>query len=451
MENHHPKHGQTAIENCVEKLKSGALPPWKVEEEMAAQHGYSPPQNFQMAAVCRRRFIEHVTGESFRYLRTADKPYKIKWHCRRDDLIWELEAGDEVHICSLCGGALDPMDEYGPLVSNYVGGREIYFSYAGRIQARGDVEKIFTNLLVYGTGMGPIGVTRGCHLINRLGGAEVRVEEEARAVRCNGYIFTSEEMRKKAQIVLKPHIPKIQAQMDKRLAEFSGRVSSVDFKEAQSEGLFILFIDFVAGFKNFRGHGDISRAVGFAKKELEALLKKNDLQYELSVIAQGHDGDLKPSPQNKRGRHASAEIRIPVKEFESQLKVAPEKFLSFIQIDACGADNLGCQFYSGMGGEIIPAVYKATQVNPQSPLVSSFQNIYAYREQGDVVYGIELPNVEVGIASTREGLISPVGREVLRIMGVRTAREFAASLAAQVLAGEFNLALEISREKLYSS
>jgi hydroxymethylglutaryl-CoA reductase len=64
---------------------------------------------------------------------------------------------------------------------------------------------------------------------------------------------------------------------------------------------------------------------------------------------------------------------------------------------------------------------------------------------------VELPNVEVGIVSSREGLISPVGREALRIMGIHTAREFAASLVAQVLAGEFNLALEISREKLYSS
>ena len=33
------------------------------------------------------------------------------------------------------------------------------------------------------------------------------------------------------------------------------------------------------------------------------------------------------------------------------------------------------EFYSGMGGEIIPAVYKAAKVNPQSSLVSSFQNI----------------------------------------------------------------------------
>ena len=126
-----------------------------------------------------------------------------------------------------------------------------------------------------------------------------------------------------------------------------------------------------------------------------------------------------------------------------------EKFLSFVEVDGLGAKKLGCQFYSGMGGEIIPAVYRATKVNPQSCLVSSFQNIYAGMDKGDVIYRVELPNIEVGIVSTHEGLIPPAGRESLKIMGIKTAREFAASVAAQVLAGEFNLALEIARDRLY--
>jgi hypothetical protein len=178
---------------------------------------------------------------------------------------------------------------------------------------------------------------------------------------------------------------------------------------------------------------------------------KNGLDSKLSIIAQGYDGDLKPSPRNKRGRYASAEVRVPVKEFKKELKVDPDKFISFVHLDALGARKLGCQFYSGMGGEIVPAVYKASRVNPQSPLVSSFENISVKTDRGDVVYAVELPNVEVGIASSAEGIISPSAREALRIMGVRNAREFAASLAAQVLAGEFNLALEISRENLYKS
>ena len=156
-----------------------------------------------------------------------------------------------------------------------------------------------------------------------------------------------------------------------------------------------------------------------------------------------------PRPVRRAVRY-SAQVRIPISDFETLLKVEPEKFLSFVEVDSVGAQKLGCPFYSGMGGEIIPAVYKATKVNPQSPLVSSYQNIYAGKEKGDVVYRIELPNIEVGVVSSREGLVPPVGREALRIMGIQTAKDFAASVAAQVLAGEFNLALEISREKLYS-
>lgn len=439
------------MDKCIAKLKNGTIPPWKVEELLASAFGITPPHNFKAAAQCRRSFIEEVTGEPFRYIQVPDKPYKTRYRCSRHSLVWELDARDDYRTCSLCGGSLIPLDQYAALVSNYVGGSEIYFSYAGQIQVRGDIEKTFTNLLVYGTGLGPIGVTRGCHLINQLGGADVEVAELARAVRCNGYMFKSDDMRTRARSLIERSLPQIKADMETKLAEFSGRISSVDFDSVESESAYILYIDFVADFEQFRGHGDISKAVGFAKERIESRLDGAGIEYELSIIAQGHDGDLKPSPFNKRGRHASAEIRIPLNTFENTLKVSPDKFVSFMKVDSYGAENLGCQFYSGMGGEIIPAVYKATQVNPQSPLVSSYQNNSVEVDKGDVVFRVELPNVEVGIVSSREGLISPVGREALRIMGIHTAREFAASLAAQVLAGEFNLALEISREKLYSS
>jgi hypothetical protein len=439
------------LQECIKALVSGALPPWKVESELVSHYSITPPENFNLAALCRQGFIEEMTAEKFEFIRVSEKPYKIHYSCPKDNLIWELDARDSEHKCSLCGGKLASLSQYGPLVSNYVGGCEIYFSYAGRLKVKGDLKQEFTNLLVYGTGLGPIGVTRGSHLINKLGGAEIKVSDFGRAVRCIGYIFDSDSLRRKAIEVIQNNLPAIRSEMNDKMSEFSGHINSIDFDDTESSGDFILYIDFVAEFKNFRGHGDTSRAVGFAKTELEALLRKQGITYRLGVIAQGHDGDLKPSPHNKRGRRVSAEIRIPCQDFEQLLKLPIEKFLSFVKIDSIGAQKLGCQFYSGMGGEIIPAVFKATQINPQSPLVSSFQNINARIEKGDVIYRVELPNVEVGIASSREGLISPVGREALRIMGIRTAKEFVACLAAQVLAGEFNLALEISREKLYSS
>lgn len=439
------------IRECASQLNSGGLPPWKVEQEIAEHHGVAPPENFRLAALSRRAFIERTTGESFAFITLPEKPYKLHYKCTRCLFGWEITATDTNLRCSICGDALVPLSQYGPLVSNYIGGSEAYYSFAGSSQVKGDVNKTFTNLLVYGTGLGPIGVTRGCRYINKFGGAEVKVSEFGRAARCIGYIFTTEGERRGAVEMITSQLESIKTEMASLLEEFSGQLSAVEFDMAESQEGYILFVDFAAEFLNARGHGSLSRAVGLAKKRCQEILLKSGLVFKLSVIAQGYDGDLKPSPRNKRGRYASAELRVPVKEFEKELNVDPDKFISFVNLDALGARKLGCQFYSGMGGEIVPAVYKAAQVNPQSPLVSSFENIFVKTDKGDVVYGVELPNVEVGIASSAEGIISPSAREALRIMGIRSAREFAASLAAQVLAGEFNLALEISREKLYKS
>lgn len=437
------------VSHCFKGLKLGSLPPWKLEAQLEQSCGYRVPENFSKAAQLRQQFIQEVTGEGFSFIRIPDKPFKISYFCRQDNLTWELDARDTRLECTLCGKKLERTGHYSPLVSNYIGGTEVYYSYAGRIKVKGDVQKEFTNLLVYGTGLGPIGVTRGSHVICKLGGAEVKVEEFGKAARCIGYVFKSAAQLQEAKTIIQQELPRLIPELDRRMSEFSGHIDSVDFDQAVKEEKYILYVEFVARFQNFRGHGDISRVTGYAKKQLQELLNRRGIEYDLSIIAQGHDGDLKPSPRNKRGRTASAEIRVPYNEFEKILKISVEKFLSSVQVDAEGAKRLGCQFYSGMGGEVIPAVYKAVQVNPQSPLVSSFQNIHAEFDKGDVAYRVELPNIEVGIASTREGLISPVGREALRIMGIQTAKEFAASLAAQVLAGEFNLALEISREKLY--
>ena len=442
---------KTLIKECVDQLKAGMLPPWKVEEEIEEKFGIIPPDNFRTAALSRQKLIEEETGKKFRYICLPDEPFKVRYQCETHKFVFELDVSDKNQRCSICGSQLKPLGQHAPLVANYVGGKEDYYSYAGRIQVTGDLEKEFTNLLVYGTGLGPMGITKGCFIINKFGGAEVRVSEFARAVRCLGFIFKTEELREKAINIIEDFLPKLKPEMNKKMSDTGGRVGSVEFVQVESHRGFLLYVDFAADFENFRGHGGISRAVGFAKKEIEKRLQKGKVQPDLCVIAQGYDGDLKPSPRNKRGRYASAQIRVPVQEFEELLKIKADEFISFVDLDCTGSQKLGCQFYSGMGGEIIPALYRATKVNPRSCLVSSFQNIYARIDAGDLIYGVELPNVEAGVLSTHEGLIPPVGREALEIIGIQTARDFAACMAAQVLAGEFNLAVEIVRERLYDS
>jgi len=56
-----------AIQECVKKLKTEKLPPWKVEDEIAISYGIIPPDNYRVAALCRQKFIEEETGEKFFY------------------------------------------------------------------------------------------------------------------------------------------------------------------------------------------------------------------------------------------------------------------------------------------------------------------------------------------------------------------------------------------------
>lgn len=53
------------IQECVKKLKTEKLPPWKVEDKIAVSYGIIPPDNYRVAALCRQKFIEEETGGNF--------------------------------------------------------------------------------------------------------------------------------------------------------------------------------------------------------------------------------------------------------------------------------------------------------------------------------------------------------------------------------------------------
>jgi hydroxymethylglutaryl-CoA reductase len=88
--------------------------------------------------------------------------------------------------------------------------------------------------------------------------------------------------------------------------------------------------------------------------------------------------------------------------------------------------------------------------NPRPYLVSCLQKVFTYTRAGDLIFGVELPNVEVGITSSPEGIISPMAREALKIAGITSAREYAAAVAAITLGGEFNFATLHVMEKMYT-
>lgn len=184
---------------------------------------------------------------------------------------------------------------------------------------------------------------------------------------------------------------------------------------------------------------------------IDEFFKQENIQCRLSVIGMGRDGDLKPSPRNRRGRYVSARQCIPIKDYEKTIGRPIGDLLSYIELDRQAVlEEIGWPAYTGMGGEIIPAFYRTMKNNPRPYLVSCLQKLYAETRGGDVIFGVELPNVEVGITSSPEGIISPMAREALKIAGIHSAKEFAAAAAAVTLAGEFNFTTLHVQERMYT-
>ncbi len=443
------------VEAIAEDIVAGKLAPWKAENA-ALGAGTAPPRQMWIAAAARRAAIERKSGAKFRHLVLPDEPYCIEYRCPEDDTFWTLAADDEQTHCGVCGAPLrhagDDGPTYRPLVNSYIGGAEDYYSYAGEVTVAGDVERTFQNILCYGTGVGHLGISVGCFQLNKYGPIEVQVASWAGAARNLAFVFDTDEERERAKGLIREHLPEIIEHITREfLDEYQGEVYDVDFAFKQHHRDRILHCCFFTRFSLYRGHTATSRAVGEAKNRIDALFAREGVKCRVSVIGMGRDGDLKPSPRNRRGRYASAQQRIPIREYEKNIGRPIDHFLSYIELDRQGVlEELGWPAYTGMGGEIIPAFYRTMKNNPRPYLVSCYQKVYAEIRGDDLVFGVELPNLEIGVVSGPEGIVPPSAREAMWIAGIRDARDYAAHLAAVTLGGEFNFATLHIKEKLYT-
>ncbi len=445
---------EETAKKIADMIYNGKIAPWKAEQA-AVDAGISIPGNIAVAAKARRLFIEEKSGNNFCHIVLPEKPYHIAYRCPKDGTLWTLAADDTYRCCGICGTSLDVLEEekrYGPLVNNYIGGMEDYYSYAGEVTVGGEVEKTFQNILCWGPGVGLLGISVGCFQLNKYGPIEIKVSDWAVAARNLAFVFDTEDEREKAKNLIKEKLPDIIPQItEAQLAEWDGEVFDVDFLYKQHHADRILHCCFYTRFKNHRGHGQTSHSVGMAKNLIDDIFKQHSVKCRVSVVGMGRDGDLKPSPRNRRGRYVSAQQRIPIKDYEKNIGRPVDDFLSYIELDRQGVlEETGWPAYTGMGGEIIPAFYRTMKNNPRPYLVSCYQKLFAETRGGDVIFGVELPNVEVGITSSPEGIISPMAREALLMAGIHSAKEYAAAAAAITLAGEYNFSTLHIKEKLYT-
>ena len=443
-----------AVTKIRDMLLGGDIAPWKAESA-ALKEGIPSPDHITVGVQARRAFVEEKSGHNFHHLLLPEKPYCIGYRCPKDGTLWTLASDDTDSRCGLCGNALEILDEkdrYQPLVNNYIGGVEDYFSYAGEVTVGGDINTTFQNILCWGPGIGHLGISVGCYKLNRYGPVEVRVSDWGLAARNLSFVFDTEQEREKAKTLIQSHLADFLPKMtQEHLAEWGGEIYDVDYLYKQHHGDRILHCCFYSRFENHRGHGQTSHAAGRAKLFIDELFKEHRISCRLSVVGMGRDGDVKPSTRNRRGRYVSAQQRIPIKEYEKNLGRPLDDFLSWIELDRQGVtEEIGWPAYTGMGGEIVPAFYRTMKCNPRPFLVSCYQKVYAKTRGDELIFGVELPNVEVGITSSPEGIIPPASREVLKFAGITSAKEFAAALAAVTLGGEFNFATLHVQERMYT-
>ena len=445
---------ESTIKKIAQMIHKGDIAPWKAEQAALAE-GAPVPENISVAAKARRMFIEEKSGHTFCHIVLPENPYQVAYRCPNDGLQWNL-AADDTHVnCGICGTSLEMLDEekrFSAFVNNYIGGVEDYYSYAGEVSVSGDVNKTFQNILCWGPGVGQLGISVGCFKLNKYGPIEVKASDWAVAARNLSFVFDTESEREKAKLLIKEKLPQIIPQITQRhLADWDGQVFDVDFLYKQHHGDRILHCCFYTRFSDHRGHGQTSHSAGMAKNIIDEFFRQENIRCRLSVVGMGRDGDLKPSPRNRRGRYVSAQQRIPIKDYEKTIGRSIDDLLSYIELDRQAVlEEIGWPAYTGMGGEIIPAFYRTMKNNPRPFLVSCLQKLYAETRGGDVIFGVELPNVEVGITSSPEGIISPMAREALKISGIHSAKEFAAAAAAVTLGGEFNFTTLHIQERMYT-
>ena len=122
-------------EKIAEMIQNNNMAPWKAEQ-VALEEGVPVPDHLAVAAQGRRLFIEERSGHKFHHIVLPPEPYQISYRCPNDGTLWTLAADDTDIASGLCGTPLDMLEEqkrYSPLVNNYIGGVEDYYSYAGEV------------------------------------------------------------------------------------------------------------------------------------------------------------------------------------------------------------------------------------------------------------------------------------------------------------------------------
>ncbi len=156
------------------------------------------------------------------------------------------------------------------------------------------------------------------------------------------------------------------------------------------------------------------------------------------VLLHGHDVEKRATLRRWRGKWVLAETKIPKDVVETSLRTSAAALADLwasyqLAYARMGTANHALQIANGLA-----AVYIATGQDAAYVAESSVGTLSLEDDGGDLYASLDLPNLHA--ATVGGGTGKGTAAEGQRIVGARSAREFACVLAATLLAGDINLA-----------
>ncbi len=327
-------------------------------------------------------------------------------------------------------------------VENYIGVAKVPIGLAGPLLVHGEhAEGEFFVPMATTEGALVASYNRGMKIIRECGGCKVRIFEDGMQ-RAPMFAFATLEESSKFSKWIAEH----KAELDNAASITSGRVSlkTIDVYNLGRS----VYLRFTFGTGDAAGQNMCSKASFAICKYIEKMYPGKIDRYWLEA---NFATDKKHSHVNvlrARGKKVTAEIEIPRKILEEELRTTPERLATL------ASDGMLGSFYSGANSNGLHAANALAAIfiacgQDAANVAESSTSIIDFRTTKEGIYiGITLPSLIVGTVGGGTGL--PTQKECLTMLGCKGtggARKFAEIVAGTVLAGEISLACAVATEE----
>ncbi len=326
-------------------------------------------------------------------------------------------------------------------IENMVGVIQIPLGVAGALKVNGEfADGDFSLPLATTEGALVASVNRGCSVITRSGGANVRIFQD---VMTRAPVFKLENVIRSRQFADWIRNPDVVEQMKAKASETTrfGKLLSVDPYVTGNT----VFLRFSFDTKDAMGMNMVTIAT-------EAVLSLIKDQFGAIPISLSGNmcTDKKPASINSilgRGKTVVADVVIPKDVVEERLKCKPETMVDVnYRKNLLGSVRAGALGFNAHAANIIAAIYlacgqDAAHVVEGSTTITTME----MTEYGDLYCSVTLPALPVGTVGGGTNLATQ--SECLQILGVKgsgtppgsNSKAFAEIIASAVLAGELSL------------